>query len=191
LPDNSNRWWDPDRKEYPVDLTLSQTPAGLKPGVTSRVEIVLDHMTNVLAAPLGTIYSEGDDRYVFIRHGNDVKPYLLTVGQTTETHGQLLSGVSAGDQLMILEAGQGRQLLEKAGIARAAEKKPSTQPATQPTALLPTTQPSTQPADVAGSATQPSTKPNAVQTALDNAPTTRPATAKPSTQPSSQPIARL
>jgi multidrug resistance efflux pump len=182
LPDNSNRWWDPDRKEYPVDLTLSSTPAGLKPGVTSRVEIVLDHLSQVLAAPLATIYSEGDDRFVFVRRGNDVKPQKVTVGQTTDTHAQVLSGVNAGDQILILEAGQGRQLLEKAGIKASSTKPSTTQPSTQPAAFAmpatqPTSQPSTQPAQVA--LEMPATRPS----------TTNPT--NPSTQPTTQPVARL
>ncbi len=133
LPDNSNRWWDPDRKEYPVDLTLAKTPANLKPGLTARVEITLEHLSNVLAAPLGTIYSEDDDTWVFVRQGNDIQPRKVTIGQTTETHAQLTDGISAGEEVVILEAGQGRQLLDKAGIAKKLPKAASAHAATAPT----------------------------------------------------------
>lgn len=144
LPDNSNRWWDPDRKEYPVDLTLSKTPPNLKPGLTARVEITLEHLTNVLGAPLGTIYSENEDTWVFVHHGNDVRPVKVTIGQTTETHAQLLSGVSSGDEVVILEAGQGRQFLDKAGIAKKPIAKATTRSTTQPLAT-PALRPSTAP----------------------------------------------
>src|SRR5206468_8105014 len=84
LPDNSNRWWDPDRKEYPADLTLTKTPANLKPGLTARVEIELEHLASVIAAPLGTIYSDDQTSYVFIRRGEEITPGKATIGPATE-----------------------------------------------------------------------------------------------------------
>ena len=39
LSDSSQRRWNPDLKEYPVDLTLSETPKGLKPGMGIQAEI--------------------------------------------------------------------------------------------------------------------------------------------------------
>jgi HlyD family secretion protein len=137
LPDNSNRWWDPDRKDYPVDLTLARTPPNLKPGVTARVQIVLEHLAGVLAVPLSSVYSDADDQYVFVRHGDQVKPQKVEIGQTTDTHAQIKSGLAANDEVLILQAGQGRELLEKAGLTN---KSPATKPSTQP--LLPSaTQP--------------------------------------------------
>jgi HlyD family secretion protein len=139
LPDNSNRWWDPDRKEYPVDLTLVKTPPNLKPGLTARVEITLQHLTNVLAAPLGAIYTEEQDSYVFVRHGNEITPQKITIGQTTDTQAELQSGISQGDEVLLLEAGQGRQLLEKAGLAKAPAKPSAAHPATHPSTTRPPT----------------------------------------------------
>ena len=108
LPDNSNRWWDPDRKEYPVDLALSKTPPNLKPGLTARVEITLEHLSQVLAAPLGTVYSEDEDTWVFVRRDNRIVPIKVEIGQTTDTHAHVKAWARRhGDQLG--EAGQGRQ----------------------------------------------------------------------------------
>jgi hypothetical protein len=40
----------------------------------------------------------------------------VAIGQVNETHAQIASGVSQGQDVLILQAGQGRDLLEKAGI---------------------------------------------------------------------------
>jgi hypothetical protein len=182
LPDNSNRWFDPDRKEYPVDLTLSRTPANLKPGLTARVEMVLEHLSGVLAAPLGTVYSEDDDTWVFVRRGNKIVPQKVDIGQTTDTHAQIKSGIAAGDEIVLLEAGMGRQLLDKAGIP----KKPPKSSTTRPVAA---TQPSTQAALQASTqpASQPSTRPT-LQSSTEPAsqPSTQP-TLQASIQPSTAP----
>jgi len=116
MADSSNRFWNPDSKEYPVDITLDQTPKGLKPGVTANVKIFVDRLHNVLAAPVSAVYAAGADSYVFVRGEADPRPVKVNLGEVNETHVQIASGLSQGQEVLILQAGQGRDLLEKAGI---------------------------------------------------------------------------
>jgi multidrug efflux pump subunit AcrA (membrane-fusion protein) len=121
MADSGQRWWSPDSKDYPVDITLDTTPAGLKPGVSVQVKLFIDRLRHVLAVPLGAVYAAGADNYVFLRGGaGQVRPVKVSLGQVNETHAQVASGLSAGDAVLVLEAGQGRELLEKAGIKIAA-----------------------------------------------------------------------
>ena len=46
LSDSSQRWWNPDLKEYPVELTLDHTPANLKPGQSVDAEIIVSRGSN-------------------------------------------------------------------------------------------------------------------------------------------------
>jgi HlyD family secretion protein len=116
LADSSQRFWNPDSKEYPVDVTLDFTPPGLKPGMRSEATIFIDRLRNVLAVPLGAVYAAGRDSYVFVKDGGSVRPTKVTIGEVNETHAQLTEGISSGQQVLILAAGQGRELLDKAGI---------------------------------------------------------------------------
>jgi len=116
LADSSQRWFNPDLKEYPVDLVLDETPKSLKPGMGANVEILVSHLDNVLAVPLASIYSAGPDTYVFVRDDQKVRPVKVKVGQSNETHAQIKDGLEAGAQVLILQAGQGRELLEQNGI---------------------------------------------------------------------------
>ncbi len=116
LADNSQRFWNPDLKEYPVDLDLDHTPPNLKPGGGVSCEILLKSLKQVLAVPLDAIYSEGNDRYVFVPQGDKVKPVAVSVGESTETMVEVTDGLSANMNVLRLQIGQGRQLLEKAGV---------------------------------------------------------------------------
>jgi len=116
LADNSQRWWNPDLKEYPVDLTLDYTPPELKPGLGVQVEVLVDSLSDVLAVPLACIYSVGTDNYVFVRHQGQPQPRKVTVGTSNQTHVQIVSGLSSGEDVLLLQMSQGRQLLESAGI---------------------------------------------------------------------------
>ncbi|HLL88248.1 MAG TPA: HlyD family efflux transporter periplasmic adaptor subunit [Tepidisphaeraceae bacterium] len=128
LVDNSQRWWNPDLKEYPVDLELDQTPAGLKPGVTAAAQVYIDRIEQATAVPMAAVYAAGIDSYVFVRRGatTDAAPQKVTLGPATETHVQVTGGLAPGAQVLLLQAGQGRALLEQAGI------KPRPAPTSQP-----------------------------------------------------------
>ncbi len=116
LADSASRWWNPDLKEYPVELKLDETPPGLKPGTGVSVEIFVDAADDALAVPLQALFSTGEDRYVFVKQGNTVEPRKVRVGKSNETHAEIVEGVTAGMQVLLLQVGQGRELLEKAGI---------------------------------------------------------------------------
>jgi len=119
MADNSQRWFSPDSKDYPVDVTLDTTPAGLKPGMSAdEVKVFIGHLRQALAVPLGAIYAAGDDSYVFVKGADDAtpRPVKVKIGDVNETHAAVTSGLSAGTQVLLLGAGQGRELLEKAGI---------------------------------------------------------------------------
>lgn len=125
LADNSQRWWNPDLREYPVDVTLDQTPVDLKPGIGATVEVMVDRLPNVVAVPLDAVYTVGGDRYVFVKEGENARPVKVAVGQNNDTHIQITDGITMGQTVLRLQAGQGRELLEKAGIKVAPTTKPS------------------------------------------------------------------
>jgi multidrug efflux pump subunit AcrA (membrane-fusion protein) len=128
LPDNSQRWWNPDLREYPVELTLDETPAGLKPGMrVENAEIFISRLDQVIAVPLASIYSVSNDSFVFVRDGQTVKERKVVLGTANETHVQVVSGLNEGEQVLLLQPGQGRMLLEKAGIK--VVEQPTTRPA--------------------------------------------------------------
>jgi multidrug efflux pump subunit AcrA (membrane-fusion protein) len=116
MADNSQRWWT-DAKEYPVELTLDTTPPSLKPGISATATIFVEKLPEVLAVPLTTVYSVGADRYVFVKErGQATRPVKVTLGQSNDTHVEIKEGISRGQELLVLQVGQGRELLEKAGI---------------------------------------------------------------------------
>jgi HlyD family secretion protein len=124
VADSSNRFWNPDLREYPVDVELKSTPRDLKPGMGATVEIQVDQRTNVLAAPLDAIYTVGEQRYAFVYNDGQVKPVVVTAGINNDTHAEITHGLMEGQQVIRLQVGQGRELLEKAGIQVAAATQP-------------------------------------------------------------------
>jgi hypothetical protein len=133
LSDNMQRWWNPDMKEYPVDLTLDQTAQGMKPGTRATVEILVERLQDVLAVPVAAIYSEGGKSYVGLERAGRLEPVEVKLGASNETHVQVKEGVTSGERVALLQVGQGRELLKLAGIEPAPVPE-SAAPATQPAA---------------------------------------------------------
>src|SRR5258705_4820154 len=125
LADSSQRWGNPDLREYPVELILDETPANCKPGLGSQVEVLLERRPKVIAIPLTAIYTQGNQSFVFVRTPTgDAKAVEVKVGATNETHAEIISGLMLGDDVLLLQPGQGRMLLEKAGIKVAPTTRP-------------------------------------------------------------------
>src|SRR5687767_9214321 len=95
MSDSSQRFWNPDSKEYPVDVTLDVTPPNLKPGVGAEVEIFVERIPNALTVPLASIYSAGRDSYVFLR-GDPPRPTKVTLGSINNTHARIVDGIKIG-----------------------------------------------------------------------------------------------
>jgi HlyD family secretion protein len=125
IADLSQRWYNPDLKEYPVDLTLDWVPEDLKPSETVKAEIFCEHIASAVAVPMDCIYSAGNDNYVFERQDDVVKPVSVTIGQSTETFAQVTNGLTSGAEVLRLQVGQGRMLLERNGIKVAPSTRPS------------------------------------------------------------------
>jgi hypothetical protein len=96
-----------------------------------QANILINHVRGALAVPLTAIYSVGPDSYVFVRGPDDDEGKLrhvkVKLGAVNETHAQIVEGIAAGQDVKLLEVGEGQRLLEAAGIR--ATPPPSTQPA--------------------------------------------------------------
>ncbi|QOV91350.1 HlyD family efflux transporter periplasmic adaptor subunit [Humisphaera borealis] len=127
VSDSSSRYFSPDTREYPVELALDWTPPNLKPGIGVSVEILVDSIQNANVVPLASIYSAGPDTYVFEKaaDGQSVKPKKVSIGVANETHVVIADGVQPGAHVLLLQAGQGRDLLEKNGIRPRVEDEPA------------------------------------------------------------------
>jgi HlyD family secretion protein len=124
VADSSQRWWNPDVREYPVELTLEWTPQNLKPGIGCQSEILVDSIPNALAVPLAALYSQGTDNFVFVHKADQAEARRVSIGQANETHARVTQGLTGGEEVLLLQPGQGRDLLERAGIQLSPPEQP-------------------------------------------------------------------
>ncbi|HEY0008290.1 MAG TPA: HlyD family efflux transporter periplasmic adaptor subunit [Tepidisphaeraceae bacterium] len=124
VPDSTNRWMNPDAKDYPVDVLLDETPAGLRPGMTAEVSILIERIEDAVTIPLAALFSAGQDRYAFTPTGETVTPLKLEISKANDQDVMVMRGVETDQPVVLLEPGQGKVFLERAGIKTAEPAAP-------------------------------------------------------------------
>ena len=106
LPDSS-RWFQPDIKEYLVNLDLSTTTLPLKPGMSTKAELVLADLKDVLQVPVQAVFTVDDRAYVNkLTSGGPVRQQV-ELGMNNDRFVEVRSGLNAGDAVALTEEAQG------------------------------------------------------------------------------------
>jgi len=81
LPDSQNRWMNPDLKVYVTTIAIEGVRDWLKPGMSSKVEILVDRLPNVVYIPIQAVTPIDGKQFCYVLKGG----------------GQELREVEAGD----------------------------------------------------------------------------------------------
>ena len=125
---------------FKVKVLIDDSDDRLRPGMTSQVSIVTSTAPNAVAVPIQTVVervpgakaAEFDDdedkpkkKYVFLVKDGKAKQVEVTTGISDATHVTLLSGVTAGDQLITGPFRTLKKLKDGAAVEVTKEEKKS------------------------------------------------------------------
>ena len=123
---------NPGERRYDVDVQVDNGPGLIKPGMFCRATVVLQTIPNAIIIPRDALVENGDQRQVYVVEAGKVAVKPVQIGAESDSHVQVVSGVQAGDQLVVsgqslLAAGQTVQpQLRQAGGA--ADQPPTDNP---------------------------------------------------------------
>ncbi len=101
LPD-SNRWFDnPNQKVYPTEIHIDGTHDWLKPGMSAKIEIVVEELEDVLLAPLQSVMVDSGDTIVYARRGGKAERTVIEPGGFNEEFIEIRSGLEEGDEVFL------------------------------------------------------------------------------------------
>ncbi len=101
LAESQSRWLNPELKEYLNKITLDKTHPDLKPGMSAKVEILVNQLENVLAVPVQCVYNKAGHTYVFINNG-ETQYKEVELGLASTEYVEVLKGLSAGDKVCLV-----------------------------------------------------------------------------------------
>lgn len=97
LPDSNASRYNPSLKVYPSTIEIEGTQDFLKPGMTAKVKIIIDELTDVLYIPVQAIFVEEDQQFVFVKRGSGYERQAVTVGNYNDEFIEIVEGLTEGD----------------------------------------------------------------------------------------------
>lgn len=88
-------------KYFKTLLKVQETDETMKPGMTTKVEIQVETLDDVLSVPREAIFDGDDGPQVFTQSTMGFTPRPVELGKTNATHAVILSGVEAGEKVAL------------------------------------------------------------------------------------------
>ena len=110
LPDPQSRWMNTGLKVYTTQVSIDGRDHVLRPGMSAKIEIVIDELENVLCVPLQAVASHKGTKmcYLVTPAGLEARP--VETGQFNDSFVEVKSGLAEGDVISLVPprfAGEG------------------------------------------------------------------------------------
>ena len=97
-------WIDRNRRDYTVKIRLTVgNDLGLKPSMRCKAEVYVGRVEDALFVPLQAVFHEGPTAYVYVPQGSGFAQRKVTVGEASELHMEVSSGLVEGDVVLLRE----------------------------------------------------------------------------------------
>jgi multidrug efflux pump subunit AcrA (membrane-fusion protein) len=75
--------------------------AGLKPGMTAEVKILVQEISNVLMVPVQAVAQKGKEHFAYTVLGKGVERRAVSVGENNEKFVEIKGGLEEGDKVAL------------------------------------------------------------------------------------------
>lgn len=101
LPDSNASRYNPSLKVYPATVEIEGTHDFLKPGMSAKVEIIVDELEDVTYVPVQAVFVENSEHFVFLKTLGGYKRQLVQIGAYNNDFIELKEGIKAGDEVFL------------------------------------------------------------------------------------------
>jgi multidrug resistance efflux pump len=114
VADSGNAFMNPDLKVYPTIVRIDGEHDWLRPGMTAEVEILVASLENTVYVPIQAVTYLEDKQVVYVSRAGRREAREVQTGNYSEQFIEILSGLSAGEEVMLLPPRQSGQLAAQA-----------------------------------------------------------------------------
>ena len=100
LPDSSNRWMNPNLKVYKTTIKIEGVHQWLKPGMTAKVEILVDELQDVVFVPIQAVFAEEEEQVCYVYKGS-LRRRVVRTGEYNDEYIQILDGLEVGEKVAL------------------------------------------------------------------------------------------
>ena len=128
LPDSQNRWMNPDMKVYLTTITINGTNDWLKPGMSAKVEILANCLSNVVYVPVQAVSPSEGKQVCYVANGRKPECRTVEIGEFNDEFIEIKNGIKEGERILLRAVESPTP--EKTGDKP--EQPPAGKPASQP-----------------------------------------------------------
>ncbi len=96
-------WVSGNVKEYEAIVKIDSFPGNLemRPGMTAKVSIRVEQVSNVVQVPVQAVFEHGGKHYTVLRDGDELVPREVTIGSTNDKDVVIEGGLEAGERVVL------------------------------------------------------------------------------------------
>lgn len=101
LPDSNASRYNPSLKVYPATVEIEGTHEFLKPGMSAKVEIIVDELEDVTYIPVQAVFVENNQHFVFRKTLGGYERRPVQIGAHNNDFIELKEGLDEGDEVFL------------------------------------------------------------------------------------------
>jgi HlyD family secretion protein len=101
LPDSTMAWLNPDVKVYRSEIYLDGDVSMLRPGMTCRVEIIVEEHSDIIYIPVQSVVRVKEKHVVYVAGPNDPERREVEIGLDNDRMVRIIKGLSVGEKVLL------------------------------------------------------------------------------------------
>lgn len=102
LPDSNSSRYTPNLKVYPATIHIDGFHPWLKPGMNAKVEIIINHLADVLYVPVQSIeVDQQDHHYCYVNQGGSLQRRPVVTGHFNDEFIEVRDGLEPGENVAL------------------------------------------------------------------------------------------
>ncbi len=101
LPDSRRGFLNPDLKVYITQVLIEGTHDYLKPGMSAKVEILVEQLKDVIIVPVQVVASRGGRKVCFVSTPGGTEERVVQTGAFDDTFVQIVDGLKEGEKVLL------------------------------------------------------------------------------------------
>jgi multidrug efflux pump subunit AcrA (membrane-fusion protein) len=101
LPDPQHGWFDPGVKVYTAQVTLEGRHEVLRPGMSAKIEILVDQLYDVKIVPVHVVANRAGKKICYVATGEEPEERDVQTGAFNDTFVEIISGLEVGEKVLL------------------------------------------------------------------------------------------
>jgi hypothetical protein len=101
LPDQQQRWMNPDLRVYRSEIEVLADDLRARPGMSCSIEIIVEDLEDVVHVPVQAVFLDGGATVAFVQESGGHAKRPVEVGQNNGKWVEVRSGLTAGEVVLL------------------------------------------------------------------------------------------